>query len=60
MKSVFQGTLSESTARIERLKARGIYACLSGCKASGYEVLVREAVAGSCEEDQSNHTGENA
>jgi hypothetical protein len=63
MKAIFQGTLSESKARIERLRLRGIYACLSGCQSSGYGVLVREAVAGSCKEDdgsQPHHAGGNA
>ena len=61
MKTIFNGNLEAATERIVKLKARGIYACLSGCKGTGYEVLVRDAVAGTANENgQIQHAGGNA
>jgi hypothetical protein len=51
MKTILTGTLKDCNARIEALKARGIYSCLSGSQKTGYEVLVRDAVAGTLQTD---------
>jgi hypothetical protein len=51
MKRIQTGTLKDCNARIEALKAQGIYSCLSGSEKTGYEVLVRDAVAGTLQTD---------
>ena len=39
-------TADRAYLAIEAIELRGIYACLSGCKSRGYEVLVRDAMLG--------------
>ena len=50
MTAIFKGELEAATARRDELNAKGLHACLSGCKASGYEVLVRAEIVGACKE----------
>jgi len=48
MKTVARFTTADRAyLAIEAIELRGIYACLSGCKSRGYEVLlVRDAMLG--------------
>ena len=44
MKTIFTGTFEAAEFKLAALKARGIYATISGNKLRGYDVLVRDAV----------------
>ena len=44
MIAIFTGTLEAAEFKLAALKARGIYATISGNKLRGYDVLVRDAV----------------
>jgi hypothetical protein len=51
MKTVYSfPELTQANEAISKLKARGLYACLSGCQSRGYEVLMRDEDARSSKE----------
>ena len=50
MTAILKGSYEEATRLTEKLKAFGFYACLSGNRLAGYEVLVRHATVGACKE----------
>ncbi len=63
MKAIFKGNLTKARTIVDALKTCGLYSTLSGHKASGYEVLVRDEIAGTCKETgalETKHAGGNA
>ena len=63
MTTIFKGNLTDARTIVDALKTCGLYSTLSGHKASGYEVLVRDEIVGACKETgalKTKHAGGDA